>query len=115
MKLLVVGAIVLGAIGVFVWVGVVEGSIPRFQVNELLQKSYAEECWIDDGKVRSIENPAAPLVFTLESPANPQLVLRVESRKKNQPDNFKLGGNVSCKGTLREGKFQAVDLVTACP
>ena len=50
MKLLVVGAIVLGAIGVFVWVGVVEGSIPRFQVHQFLQMPYSEECWIDDGK-----------------------------------------------------------------
>jgi hypothetical protein len=116
MKLLVVGVVVLGAIGIFMWVGVVEGSIPSFRVHQFLAKHYEGECWVDDGKVRSIEHPAGPLIFTLESPSNPDLILKVES-PRNQPPNFKIGGSVSCKGEFRpsEGKFYAVELTTKCP
>jgi|SRR6185503_19637143 len=114
MKLFVVGAIVLGAIAVFVWMGVVEGSVPRFLIDEFPATQDGTDCWLDGGKVRSIEHPAGPLVFTLESPNNSNRLIRVESAR-NPPDNFKVGGSVACKGAYRDGKFQAVELVTNCP
>jgi hypothetical protein len=95
-------------------VGVVEGSIPRHGIDEFLAKQDGKECWLDGGKIRSIERNAAPLVFTLESPNNPDLVLKVESRR-NPPDNFKVNGSVACKGVYRDGKFYAADLATNCP
>jgi len=116
MKLAIIGIVFLVAIGVLVWVGVVEGGIPVLSVQELKSTLHAGQCRIDDGLILSIENDHNPLEFTIRSESNPDARLSV-STQRTRPDNFKAGNKVSVRGVYDpvKKKFIADEVLTACP
>lgn len=116
MKLVVAALVFLGALGVFIWMGIVEGSVPVLGIQSLKSEGFTGECRIDDGVVHSIERMASPLVFTIRSEKDPRLLLAVESNRI-PPDNFSQGKKVSVKGSYDPPtqKFIADQVTTACP
>ena len=116
MKLFLVGVVFLVAVGFFVWMGILEASIPHFKIHELKAGEFTEECRIDGGKVLSVESRKNPLTFTIYSPSSPTLHLRVTS-PRNPPDNFFEGCTVALRGKYdpQSGEFHAEDVTTACP
>ena|ERR1041384_4948979 len=117
MKLAIVAVIFLSALGVLVWMGVVEGKIPVYKIQEMKAKaSPGQVCRIDDGVIKSIERLGIPLEFTITSDADPSLALTVHS-KILPPDNFKVGYKVGVKGSFdpASGVFQADEVMTKCP
>ncbi len=118
MKLAIVGVVFLSALGVLVWMGVVEGMIPRMKIQDLKSSQYkGGYCRIDEGvEVNSIEHGASPLEFTIRSTKEPDQVIAVTT-KRNPPDNFKVGIGVAVTGTFdpKTGKFVAEEVTTACP
>jgi hypothetical protein len=114
MKLVVIGGVFLGAIGILIWLGV--ETIPVVAIQELQARTDIDVCRIDDGVIHSIERPADPLEFTIRSESRPDLLLAVRT-PRTQPDNFKVGIKVSVKGRFdaKEKRFLADELMTKCP
>ena len=114
MKLVVIGVLFLGAIGVLIWMAV--DTIPVVAIQDVKARKDLGVCRIDDGVIHSIEKPADPLEFTIRAESNPQILLAVRT-PRTQPDNFKIGNKVSVKGIYDagQGKFVADELMTKCP
>jgi cytochrome c-type biogenesis protein CcmE len=109
MKLLVVGAVVLGGTAALIGTGFQE-PIHSFSGRQFLETRYPRKCWIHDGVVCAIERGGQPLSFTLGSFEDPEHVLRVEF-SGGPPENFRVGGRLSIRGADRGGKFHAAELV----
>src|SRR5262245_21973924 len=117
MKLFLVGAVFLLALGVFVWVGVVEGSIPVLKVDDVAAKGpEGQVIRVEEGLIGSIEKTGSRLIFTIKSGKKEGVQLVVESQQSTPP-NFRVGLNVSVKGLYdrKTGKFTASEVTTACP
>jgi len=116
MKLLVVSAIFLCALGVLVWVGVVDASIPVLKLGQLSSDAYkGGNVQIDDGKVAAIES-YAPLRFTVTAENDSSLSMQVSS-PRSVPENFKEGIKVSLRGEYdpKRNSFEAYKISTQCP
>jgi cytochrome c-type biogenesis protein CcmE len=116
MKLIVAAAVLLGAVGVVVWMGVVEGSIPVLGIRQAKAEAAGKLCRIDKGKVHSIER-TNPLLFTIGSEDDAALLLSVEAPTTSPDNNFKVGASVSVKGQYdaQAQRFNASEVTTACP
>jgi cytochrome c-type biogenesis protein CcmE len=115
-KLFIVGVVFLSAMGVLVWIGIVEGSIPVLTVAQALSQPAGKVCRIDKAKIHSIESLSNPLLFTIAADENSSQTIRVESRE-SAPDNFSVGKNVGVKGVYdsKAGRFMASEVTTQCP
>jgi hypothetical protein len=96
---------------------VVEGSIPVYKVDDdRVRQSQGVVIRVEEGVIAAIEKVGSPLIFTIHSAKNPNVLLGVESGQ-SAPDNFRVGNAVSVKGIYdsKAGKFMASEVVTACP
>ena len=121
MKLAIVGVVFLTAIGVLVYMGVVEAGIPMVKIKDLLATEWKgdhqpQTCQIDEVKIASIEHQPSPLEFTISSASEPGVLLKVKSRR-NPPDLFEVGKGVHLKGVYdpKTKTFIAEEVVTNCP
>ncbi len=113
--LIAVSAILAGAVGVLVWVGIVQSSIPVLTVTQLRTGYAGGAVQLDGGKVAAIQS-LMPLSFTIASSEDP--TARVEVRSDQiAPENLKEGTPVSLRGTYEPGSnsFQAYRISTQCP
>jgi len=116
MKLVVAGVAFFVALGAFLWMGIVEGSVPRKTLKELKAEAFTGECLVDDAKIQSIERGGQELVFSIATESDPSARLVIRSQR-NPPDNFKVGNSVSVRGHFdpKAGVFFADDVRTSCP
>lgn len=114
-KLLAVSVILVVAISLLIWVGIVEASIPVLRLTRLAADYRGGTVQVDDGKVAEVES-RSPLVFTVSPEGDRSLTLRVES-DRIAPENLKSGTGVSIRGTYDPGTgvFHAYRVSTQCP
>ena len=115
MKLFVLGTLFLGALSVFVVMGVIKGSVPVLSIAQVHASKPAGPIGVDEGTIATIESRSHPLRFTVKPKVGGE-VLVVES-PRIAPENFKPGNAVSLRGYYKadEGKFIAEEIFTACP
>jgi len=114
-KLIVVSLIFAVAVGVLIWVGTVQASIPVIRVSEVLAASPEGYMQVDDGKIVEIVS-LDPLRFSVAPAKDPAALLWVES-KLAPPENFRKDIDVSLRGEYRKEKqvFEATRISTQCP
>src|SRR3989442_5661219 len=115
MKIVLAAVVLASAVGVLIWMGIVEGSISVLKLHQLKDHPEGKVCRIE-GLIDTIEQLAGPLRFTMRSATERSLKLKVESRAST-PDNFKPDHSVSVRGIFdpKENLFRADEVTTACP
>jgi cytochrome c-type biogenesis protein CcmE len=114
-RLVVVSLIFAAAVGVLIWVGTVQASIPVIRVSEVLARSPDGYMQVDDGKIVEIAS-LEPLRFSVAPAKDPAAILWVESRLA-PPENFRKDIEVSLRGEYRKDRqtFEATRISTQCP
>ncbi len=117
-KLVIVSAIFVSALVVLVWVGIVQGSVPVLELEQIVgpRSSYdGGKVQLDGAKIAGIES-LTPLRFTVASSRNPELVVNVQSERL-PPENFREGIKVSLSGRFDRSRrlFVAEKVSTQCP
>lgn len=115
MKPFVLATLFLGALSVFVVMGVIKGSVPVLPIAEVRASKPVGPIGVDEGVIATIESRGHPLRFTVKPKDGGELLV-VES-PRIAPQNFKPGNSVSLRGYYKadEGKFIAEEIFTACP
>ena len=96
-RLVAVAGVLVCAVAVLVWVGIVEASIPVLRLSQLGAGYEGGTVQLDGGKVREIQSHT-PLVFTIYQDGDPSSVIRVESERL-APQNLRKDIPVSLRGT----------------
>ena len=115
MRIIIIGLVFISAVGALIWLALMAGSIPHYQIHEVKAAAYrGEECRLDGTKVLEIENKVNPLRFVIKSESGDTLTVVSSS---HPPDNFKTGGGVGLRGYYLKDQevFEASDVTTSCP
>jgi cytochrome c-type biogenesis protein CcmE len=114
-RLVVVSFVLVVALGVLVWVGVLSASIPVLRIAEVKESTKPLDDVQVDAKVAAIES-TSPLRFWVYSEKDPANRLLVTS-ERSMPENFRQDMDVSLRGEYRKEDqvFVAYRITTQCP